>query len=105
MKYLKLLAAVALLAILAGCATPTPPAPQFRNIFVAPSASLMKDCAISAPPSKEAFMKATDEERTKFLRDYNIKLLGDMKNCNAQWASLRDWMVKQEAIHTKDNPK
>jgi hypothetical protein len=106
MKIIKILLAVAVAVIMAGCATTDTEQPvRTRNIFIKPSASMMLDCAITAPPEKTKFMAATQDERFAMLRDYNIKLLGDLKKCNQQWSGIREWMATTEQIQTKDNPK
>lgn len=107
MKKILMLVVLAAISLLMGCSTmeQQPQPTQFRNVFVKPSAALTKDCPVSAPPDKAAFMAASEKERIKMLGAADLMLQGDLKNCNDQWQTLRDWYVQQEAIHTKNNPK
>jgi len=97
--------AVVVAFALIGCGATMPVAPQTRTIFIEPSAALTRNCNVSAPPDKNVFIKATDEERWKMLQRYGISLLTDMKTCNAQWETLRQWVASQKEIYTKDNKK
>jgi hypothetical protein len=105
MKYLKMVLVLLALTALFGCETAPRQPPQWRNVFIKPSAALTKDCPVSPPPSKAAFMKMTADERVEVLSKYSVALLGNLGNCNEQWASYRKWQDEQEKIHTKDNPK
>lgn len=107
MKKFSLLMALCALTLLTGCGNLLPPKPivQTRNVFITPSAALTQDCPISAPPTKEAFLQASEAERQQLLTKYSVALLGDLKGCNTQWATLRQWEAEQQQIYTKGNPK
>lgn len=93
-----------LAAILTGCGSTKilAPAPETRNVFIEPSASMTKDCSVSPPPEKELYMNATDQQRMDMLFKYNITTLGDMKKCNAQWATLRVWYEDNRKRYAED---
>ena len=105
MKKIFLLLTLLVLTMLAGCDTMLKQPPQWRNVFVKPTAAMTKDCPITAPPDKKAFMAASENERLKILGTSDIQHLGDLQNCNEQWKALRQWYAEQEVIYTKGNPK
>lgn len=105
MKTIRMVLALLALTFLVGCETTNPSPPQFRNIFIKPSASMTQNCAIAAPMRKEDFLKLSNDDQKKILAEYSVKLLGDLKNCNDRFGSLREWYVEQEKLYAKDNPK
>lgn len=107
MKSIQTVLAMCMIAFLTGCGAlqPKPAVVTTRNIFIAPSAALTKDCAITAPPAKDAYLRASDDERRQLLEKYSIALLGDLKSCNGQWATFRAWVDAQQQIYAKDTPK
>ncbi len=93
---------LAIALMMAACTTPPASPPETRNIFIEPSTALTQNCSISTPPNKEEFLKADDEKMKSLLYKYNLDLISDLKKCNVQWASIRDWIAKQKAIYEKE---
>lgn len=91
----------------AGCAVTQPPAEvtKTRNIFIEPSSALTKDCEIAPPPDKATFMAATPQQRQDWLHDYARVLQSNLKQCNKQWATVRDWYDTNRKLYTQDNAK
>jgi hypothetical protein len=52
---------------------------------------LLKDCEISAPPSKTEYMSAGDKGRENLLTNHSIALNKYLKDCNSQMSKARDF--------------
>lgn len=96
----KLYAIILPLMILTGCSvTPkervvTKVEYQYKSI---PSA-LLKACQITPPPKKEEYVNASDSKKLDLLSELSIKLYGDLKACNDQVSSIREYDMKQKTI-------
>ncbi len=101
MSIVKIWLALMLATLLAACGhnQVQPEPPQFRNVLITPSASMTKNCSLSAPPAKEAYLAASEAKKIELLSKAILQNQGDVKKCNEQWKALRDWYVEQEKIH------
>lgn len=90
------------LFILTGCAFDKEVIHDTQYIVVEPSADLVKDCDDdSVPPDREAYLRATPQEREKLLHDYASSEQAAVSKCNKRWPVLREWIAKQKRLYQK----
>jgi hypothetical protein len=58
-------------------------------------AVMFEPCFTTPPVDKMKYLEYNEDERKAFLVDYNIKLLGDVKNCNSKLQSIKEHQTKQ----------
>ncbi len=102
MKTIFLAASLAVLT--AGCAsTQTVPIYKNQNVVTLLPKSYTGHCVVrTTPPNKQAFVKASKDERIQMLLDEAAALLVDIKTCNDRWDQVDIWNASQLAIYGND---
>ena len=101
---------LAVLLALTGCATHTvhDVVEKPVQIPVTIPNELLVHCTATAPISVEEYLSLDIKARENALADYTIKLIGDIKLCNAHLDSIKvyqDKVVKSINDAAKDNVK
>jgi hypothetical protein len=93
-KFFFLLAVIATLFQLTGCATK----PVYSQLQVQETKvikeklppSLLTACLPKAPVTKELYMAYKPYEREQYLADYVVNLLGSLKDCDNKISKIRE---------------
>lgn len=99
MKKKYLIASTILCFALSGCfgTVPTQSETKVVTVTIKPSTDLVKDCSLaSAPPNPAEYKIASFEQREIMLHDFAVGALTAFNLCNERWATLRDWIAKQD---------
>lgn len=97
----RLLMIIGFCLLLTGCKTIYVDRIEYRTNSIPDG--IMKDCEISVPPEAKGYMALKDKERELKLTQYIGVLHGDLKKCNTDKASIRNWNAAQKELIKKAN--
>jgi hypothetical protein len=101
MKKILLVAVIA--TALTGCAAPVPTAvTKYQNVVAVPPKSYMGHCGMPKPPSKDAYIHASKDERITMLLKANSALMKVIKDCNDRLDQIDIWGEKQLQLYSND---
>lgn len=86
-----------MLLLLTGCAHE--PIIIYRTKVVAASDTQLRDCPVQTPPEKEAYLKATVEEREKMLTQNIQSHIKNIALCNSRIGEVRSWNKQQKDLY------
>lgn len=88
-------------AFLTACGTITKDVIVYKNTntLITPPDSLIVDCPITPPPSKETYLAGTSKDKERILATYVRELLDASGNCNARMGVIRKWVADQSKIY------
>ena len=96
------------LLTLTGCATKTVvkevPVYTTKTVYVSIPEILYKENKLPPPPSRQAFINATGEDREDLLTKYSLSLMKEIKACNSDKRSIGALIQGQESL-VKDKEK
>ena len=98
MKTLYCLVTGVVMALMMGCTTPKP-LTLTRYVVVLPSAPLVADCEMIAPPTVETYVAAHRAEQERMLFEYSELQTTYLGICNQRFGVLRQWLQDQTALH------
>jgi hypothetical protein len=91
-----------LVFFLTGCATPQKEVVVKTEVKVITTpVSLLAQCPVTAPPSREAYRLLNFKERESKLTLYIVDLLKDLKTCNDQINSIDTYQKNEVEIYKK----
>lgn len=98
-----LLASIVPLALM-GCApNPVVPIYKYQNVVTVLPKSYTGHCVVKTqPPAKEAFVKASKDERINMLLKSTAGLLVDIQTCDNRWDQVDIWNSAQLKIYGND---
>jgi hypothetical protein len=101
----KLILLILLPLVLTGCPKDTIIVKEYVDKPIYVPSKFTEACGVTHPPSKEEFMKANLLVRQTMLTRYITNLLRDIKLCDVQLESIRDWNKKQKKIYSNKQKK
>lgn len=92
------------MAILAGCGSAPTPTPVFKyqNVVAVIPKSYTGHCSMPKPPAKQAYIKASKDDRITLLLKANSALMKVIKDCDDRWDQVDLWNARQLQIYSTD---
>lgn len=100
---LKFVFAAMLVFLLSACmhTAPIQPIALPTYVYVDVPPQLTKDCEVTKPPTEEAYISLSMENKEKQLYIYSSSLLGNLSECNIRLRALKNWNIEQKKVYTK----
>lgn len=102
--FMRLMGALILMSVLTilfgGCTTaPTTPVWKYQTILIAPDASMMQHCPVTAPPAKAAYLMANDQDKEGMLTNAYNGQTANVSTCNKGYDRMASWVAQQKALY------
>lgn len=89
---------------LAGCGTAPEPVPitKYQNVLIAPTASMLVHCSVTAPPDPTVYVNSTDKAKEQLMRQNDAAQMTNLKTCNDRIDAVNAWIEQNLAIYSTD---
>lgn len=98
MKTFKLFFLIAISVLIAACSTPPVYITKDRAVPITIPDNLLTKCFVTKPPAVKTYIAGTVNEKEDMLTVYSVSLIKDLKNCNDQISSIKEYQDRQVII-------